>query len=1197
MTEARPTNRLAQETSPYLLQHANNPVDWYPWGEAALGRARREDKPIFLSVGYAACHWCHVMERESFENEHVAQLLNEHFVCIKVDREERPDIDEIYMAATVALSGSGGWPMSVFLTPDQRPFFAGTYFPPTRHHGRPGFLDLLSKIAELWRADRSALLDQAQQLTAVVTAQSSPTPPAAVPARTLDRAVEALATAFDPEFGGFSPAPKFPPTSAIALLLRQHRRTGDAQTLTMVTTTLDAMKNGGIYDHLGGGFARYATDARWLVPHFEKMLYDNALLARAYIEAWQVTKDPEYARVARETLDYVLREMQAPEGGFYSATDADSEGEEGKFFVWTQQQIVTALGAEDATRFFAYYAASMGGNWEGKNILHTPRPPSEVARQLGITDEELGASLERGRRRLYEIRSTRVPPLLDDKVLSSWNGLMIGALAEGYRVFRDERYRAAAERAAQFASTTLTRDDGGLFRTWRRNGRAHLDAYLEDYAYLGSALLDLYEATGNHEHLGRALALAERLVADFGDPAQGDFFQTARGHETLLVRPRDGHDGALPNANAVAAGVLARLSYHTNRADLRDRAVRALRAHGRQLEKLPRAFLTALGVADFLLGSPVELVLAGEPHAAEPLATAVADHYLPNRVIAHARPGTESTPSALAQGKPAPGDASGILYVCRDRVCQAPVKDPSDVAAALDQEWRGATATRRDELLPGTLGGCATAAGTRRYLERHQVPGRDLGPVSVAALGFGGYRLNEHDAEHRAALVAALRGGVHLIDTAPNYGGGSSETLIGQVVAELVAAGELSRDEVVLVSKVGYVQGPDLEHAKERAASHDGYPDTVEFGDDLWHCIHPRWIERQITQSLQRLGLETLDVCLLHNPEYYLQDLARRGTLSLETARDTFYARVEQAFAHLEQERERGRIATYGVSSNTLVASASDATATHLERFLASAERVGATGFRVVQFPCNWVEQAAAGRDGLASRARDAGLGVLVNRPLNAIVGNGLLRLTDPPNLQDQSPSVAAELDAVAAAEAEFREHFVPALRTADGHLPPEDLLAWGARLDTAAEQAVGLETWNEIEHQVVRPQTRRVLDALDSALQGDLRARWLTWRATYVPALESLLRALRHRAAETSAQQVAPFRRACTAVLSPEQADAPLARLATWSLASLPGVTTVLVGMRRPPYVTELLPVLGAAPLAEPERLFAAIRAAGTGD
>ena len=612
--EHRPTNRLIHETSPYLLQHAHNPVDWYAWGPEALARARAEDKPILLSIGYSACHWCHVMERESFEDEAIAELMNRHFVSIKVDREERPDLDDVYMAATLAMNqGQGGWPMTVFLTPEQEPFYAGTYFPPEDRWGRPGFSTVLKRIAEMWEKERESIKEQGAQLAAYLRENAQAAPGGAVGEEALREAADQLGHEFDDRWGGFGPAPKFPPSAALSLLLRVHRRFSDAHALEMVRRTLDAMARGGMYDQLGGGFARYSTDVRWLVPHFEKMLYDNAQLARAYLEGLQVTGDDFYGRIATETLDYVLREMTDPAGGFYSATDADSEGEEGKFFVWTPGEVRAALGPDGeelARRFCAYYDVTEAGNWEGRSILNAPRPMAAVARELGIDPAELERSLADARARIYEARSKRVPPARDDKVLTAWNGLMISALAEAFRVMDDPRYLAAARRAADFLLSTLRRPDGRLLRTWRA-GRAHLDAYLEDYAFLAEALVDLYEASGTSRYLDEAAALAGRIREDFA-AEEGGFFSTARGHEPLIVRPREGHDGAIPSANAAAAMALARLSYLLDRPELREDAVRAIRAWGKPIARQPRSFAKSLAVVDFLLEGPVELALVGE---------------------------------------------------------------------------------------------------------------------------------------------------------------------------------------------------------------------------------------------------------------------------------------------------------------------------------------------------------------------------------------------------------------------------------------------------------------------------------------------------------------------------------------------------------------------------------------------------------
>ncbi|MBN1656416.1 MAG: thioredoxin domain-containing protein [Deltaproteobacteria bacterium] len=686
----QPANRLINETSPYLLKHAHNPVDWYPWGAEALESARRSDRPILLSVGYSACHWCHVMETESFEDPAIAGLMNQHFVCIKVDREERPDIDEVYMTATIAMSGSGGWPMTVFLTPDLEPFFAGTYFPPADSYGRPGFARVLQRIADMWRSDRKRLRQAARELTELLRNRSTAEMQATVEPKAIAQAVQSLAGNFDPRYGGFSLAPKFPTAAPLSLLLRHHHRTGDRHSLTMVKTTLDGMKNGGIYDQLGGGFARYSTDERWLVPHFEKMLYDNALLARLYLEAFQVTRDEEYRRIASETLDYVLREMKNAQGAFCCSTDADSEGVEGKFYIFSESEIRDVLSEQQADWFCRYYAVSEAGNWQGGNILHTPVALETLAAEMTVPVEQLRTSLNEARRDLYRVRQQRVAPFLDDKVLLSWNALMIGALAEGYRVLDRKRYLEGALGATRFILDNMRRPDGGLYRTARAT-TVHLDAYLEDYAFLADALIDLYEAGAPSLYLGEALQVAERMISDFSDPSNGGFFQTAHQHEALIVRARDGQDGSLPSANATAARALARLSFHFERSDLREHSARAIRAFGKQIELAPEAFASALAVVDFLARGPVQLALVGTTDDPRYIALLreVAEHYLPNRTVAHLDPATVSRQDRgfeaklpLLEGKNLL-NGSAALYLCRDFTCIAPITEAEEVSRAL----------------------------------------------------------------------------------------------------------------------------------------------------------------------------------------------------------------------------------------------------------------------------------------------------------------------------------------------------------------------------------------------------------------------------------------------------------------------------------------------------------------------------------
>ncbi len=679
---APPLNRLAGSTSPYLLQHADNPVDWYPWGEEALTRARTEDKPILLSIGYSACHWCHVMAHESFEDPAIAAQMNEGFVCVKVDREERPDLDDIYMAATMAMNqGHGGWPMTVFLTPDQRPFFAGTYFPPEDRHGRPGFPAILRHITELWHDNRAALERVGEELTTHLRQTADSSPGSVDLDAAFARLLDQLTGTFDPAWGGFGRAPKFPPATQLRLLLLIHRRGDEGRALPMVRRTLDGMARGGMYDQIGGGFSRYSTDDQWLVPHFEKMLYDNALLARAYLEGYQVTGDPFYRTIATDVLDYILREMTAPEGGFYSATDADSEGVEGKFFVWTKAEFDALLGP-DAALAAAWFDVSEMGNWEGHSIPHTPRALADVAAEFGLDAEEAASRIAVARQRLYDARRERVPPGLDDKVLASWNGLMIGAMAEGARVLGDPRFLEAATRAADFARAHLRHEDGRLLRSWRL-GTAHLNAYLEDYAFLGNGLLDLYEAGGGERHLAAARDLAAQLLTGFAS-LDGGFFSTSADHEALLVRHREGHDGAVPAANAAAALLLARLAAHDGRDGWRAAAETGLEAWGAAIAREPRAFAQSLIALDFLREGPLELAFIGAPGDAGLVALhrEVARHFLPHRIIAQHDPATGDSERPLLASK---GLVNGhaALYICRDFSCQAPIVRAGEVAPAL----------------------------------------------------------------------------------------------------------------------------------------------------------------------------------------------------------------------------------------------------------------------------------------------------------------------------------------------------------------------------------------------------------------------------------------------------------------------------------------------------------------------------------
>jgi uncharacterized protein YyaL (SSP411 family) len=684
-------NRLVFESSPYLLQHAANPVDWFPWGEEAFARARELDRPVFLSIGYATCHWCHVMEHESFEDPEVARLMNETFVNIKVDREERPDIDSVYMTVTQALTGHGGWPMTVLMTPDRRPFFAGTYFPRQSRHGRPGMLELVPRIAALWRSERARLIEAAETITDQLRRLVRAYPGQAIGPKVFELAHEQLAERFDPYHGGFSERPKFPVPHNLSFLLRHWQRTGRPEALSMVEKTLLEMRLGGIFDHVGLGFHRYSTDERWLVPHFEKMLYDQALMVIALVDAYQATGHECYRRWAGEVIEYVTRDMQAPEGGFYSAEDADAEGEEGKFTVWTLGELAEVLGAEDAALYATVYQFEPEGNFAeeatgrrtGANIPHLREPLAQTAARRGMATEVLEARLEDMRRRLFAARERRVHPLKDDKVLTDWNGLMLAALGRAARAFHSPELAATARRGADFLLSALRRPDGRLVKRWRR-GQAGLPAHLEDYAFAAWGLLEVYEATLEGGYLEAAVELVTTMIDLFHDPAEGGFFQVARDGESLLVRNKDFYDGAIPSGNSAAALVLVRLGRALGRPAWEQLAAGTIEAFAGRVSVGPANHTLMLAAADWLVGPSTEVVLAGTPGAEdfEALRAVVDGLYLPRAVVLATGPEVARLAPFTAGMGPVEGRAAA--YVCQNQTCGRPVTDPAALRAMLE---------------------------------------------------------------------------------------------------------------------------------------------------------------------------------------------------------------------------------------------------------------------------------------------------------------------------------------------------------------------------------------------------------------------------------------------------------------------------------------------------------------------------------
>ena len=687
MSNEGPTNRLADETSPYLLQHARNPVDWYPWGAEALSRAKQLDRPIFLSIGYSACHWCHVMERESFESERIAEILNEEFVCIKVDREERPDVDELYMKFVMQATGSGGWPMSVFLTPACEPFFGGTYFPPTSRYGRPGFDQVLTSISQGWKNDRERITKATDWFNDQLAKEADRKTTATIHPDILDRAAQSLLGQFDPEWGGFGSAPKFLHSMDLRVLLRHWQRSGGETSLAAVTRTLDRMAQGGVFDQLGGGFHRYSTDDKWLIPHFEKMLYDNALLVPVYLEAFVATGDERYADVARRTCDWVLREMVTPEGGLASTQDADSEGEEGRFFAWTPDELETVLGQPECIWAAAWFDVTEDGNFEdGRSALWRPRSAQAVADELHVDVDELTDAMERAVPKLFEHRAQRVAPDTDDKVLVGWNGLMISALAQAWQVLEEPRYLDAARAAIRYVLNEMRQPDGRLFAT-ARHGRAHLNAYLDDYAFLIQGLIDLYESDFDAEWIRAAVALGDVVETEFADPDGGGWFTTGASHERLLARLKSQQDGAIPAGCAVHALNLLRLSELTGRSELRDVAEQALLTAGELVNRYPQAFSQTLLAVDFNAGPPCEVVLAGEleDQRTQALLRSVRGTFRPQRVVAL----TQASSNAADQ-ETVPltkdrvtGPDGPCAYVCENWACQAPTSSPDELTRAL----------------------------------------------------------------------------------------------------------------------------------------------------------------------------------------------------------------------------------------------------------------------------------------------------------------------------------------------------------------------------------------------------------------------------------------------------------------------------------------------------------------------------------
>lgn len=692
MTTKHNPNRLAKEKSPYLLQHAYNPVDWYPWSDEAFEKAQRENKPIFLSIGYSTCHWCHVMERESFEDEEVSRLLNNHFVAIKVDREERPDIDHIYMTVCQAMTGQGGWPLTIIMTPEQKPFLAGTYFPKRARWGRKGMIEILEEVRDRWQDSRDKIMNTGISITEYLQSLGNQEEKE-LGWDTLEEAFKQHLSSFDPHYGGFGDAPKFPTPHHLTFLLRYGKERKNKKALEMVTRTLDAMANGGIYDHIGFGFARYSVDEMWLVPHFEKMLYDNALLAYAYLEAYQVTGEKRYAGIVREIFTYVERTMTSPEGGFYSAEDADSEGIEGKFYIWTPEEIMEVLGEVEGEWFCKYYNVTPQGNFEGMNIINRIHPNITDVRYRPYVDEKTGIEIDpvklaELRNKLYLAREKRVHPHKDDKILTGWNGLMIVALAKAAKVLQEPKYAHKAERNLDFLHKHLLREDGRLLARYR-DGEAAFLGYLDDYAYLTWGLLELYEATFKTEYLEEAIHFSEEMIRLFWDEEHGGLFFTGNDAERLIIRSKEIYDGATPSGNSVAALNLVRLAKITARNDFLDKGEAILRHFSVQVAQYPFAYTQLLHALLFMLQETKEILFTG-PRGADgipEIGKMLQQVYLPEAVLIYH---DENESTRMEQIAPYIGyqksiDGKPTLYICQNYACRKPTTDYQEAIKSLKQ--------------------------------------------------------------------------------------------------------------------------------------------------------------------------------------------------------------------------------------------------------------------------------------------------------------------------------------------------------------------------------------------------------------------------------------------------------------------------------------------------------------------------------
>lgn len=1180
--------------------HKKTSITWYPWGNEAFAQARALGRPVLVSIGSSSCHHSQVMHRDCFLNSAVVKKLNRDFICIEVDKYERPDVDRSFQNVAVALSGRGGWPLSIFLTPGGEPFFAANFLSRDDQPERPGFVSLLKRIGDLWNDDRESLVAQAKRLSEHLKSRAVLPDPRPISEDALRACESALRRDFDPSFGGFGRAPKFPPISALNLLLRRFRRSGDSTVLEMVTRSLDGMMTGGLYDHLAGGFFRYSVDRSWARPRFEKLLAENALLARLYLEAFQVTKFAPYRRVVVETLEFLLREMQSPTGGFFSALSAESENQEGKYYLLDATEVEEVVGKASAGHFCAFFGIDAK-----KSVPQIRTQMSEVAELFAMHEEDLKVSIEDSRAQLLIARQDRVAPDLEDTLVSAHNGYALDAFAFAGMVLGESRYLECAQRIADSLLWTPKSEGGHLdadFHLYResRAGEVRLSAFLEDYAVCAQGLLTLHEAGAGHRYLELSKNLTEALLENFKCNGSSALKFSRDPQETLLITDElNARDSSVGNETATVILLLSRLAAHTDRSEWTERAKDLAVAFGLRAHQDPRSYCALLCAVDSLLDPHFGVVVCNLAESKEDteLLSSVFSQYSPNQLILRTslmQKDVSALPTLLRENE------QFSLQLFQGSSCK-PVSERASLLLALaeQEEWRDAE--RRSELGRKQLPGRATTAGTDALERQSRLPSgayRKWENLSVSRLGIGGHRLGIDLPSHREAVLAALRGGINLIDTSPSFAFGDSERVIGKVIEDLVEAGELCREGLVVISKVGVLLGDEADVLAGLSQSEDGaLPEgAVPLQAEAMRqertsqlallktgafCISPRAIRRQITRSLSRLGLAHIDFCLVQSPEHLLNAGGSRKKLR---------SLLLRAFETLEQEITAGRIGAYGVQSNTVAQSEQPSLRIELDWLLSIAEEAGKQShhFRLIEVPINLQERGAFATSNsnalsLVETARARDVAVLATRPLSCFMEGALLRLSEPKISEDgaSADSLKKARYRVASLEAEFETTLAVQLRLSkmiDGRA----VLPVSGALGGTLEKVRTREQFDLAEATLFTPQLRQLIAQLDTAFRGSSAGPWIKFREHYIKAVGTWLAAVREMATEENRRLLGVVDESLASDVSSPFSAYAASRTLPWQQRALhcvidaEGVSAALVGLRSPDQVENALKTLG---------------------